>query len=83
MEQDEAIRSRCDALHEQIVTAMKELIRLHHCDRIAIPIDGSSPQLYIATGTAQDLLHHGRLLIEEAAPARSPARKEKGARLRA
>ena len=43
MEQDETIRARCDALHEQIVTAMKELIRLHQCDRIAIPINGSSP----------------------------------------
>ena len=73
MEQDETIRARCNALHEQIVTAMKELIRLHQCDRIAIPIDGSSPQLYIATGTPQDLLHHGRLLTKDAVLARAPA----------
>lgn len=70
MEQDETTHARCDVLHRQIVAAMKELMRLHQCDRIVIPIDGSSPQLYIATGTAHDLVHHGRLMITDAAHSR-------------
>ena len=83
MEQDETTRARCDALHEQIVAAMKELIKLHQCDRIAIPIDGSVPQLYIATGTPQDMVHHGRLLSKDAAHAKKPAHAHSPAPARA
>jgi hypothetical protein len=84
MEYDDTTRERCDALHEQIVTAMKELIRLHGCDRLAIPIHVTTPQLYIVTGTAQDLIHHGRLLMKEQHPPRrrehyTPSRNAQGA----